>query len=128
MSRRSDGFRLGVLTGGAGIGSGAGSSTGCRLGHRAAAPAMATAGTAVATLSAGPTMRTAKGTPCTASAPVAAVQSPEILSVGRNRQIPGLIPLVVPVVATGTSVHTAEDHRGISSRGDIAHIISAAVA
>ena len=46
VARGGNCFRLGVCTGAAGIGSGSGSGAGGLLGHRAAAPAMGTGGTA----------------------------------------------------------------------------------
>ena len=41
-----------------------------------------------------------------------------IIVIGRNSKISGLIPLIVPVVGTGTAVHTAEDDVGISGRNN----------
>ena len=59
--------------------------------------------------------------------PFAFVDVDAVLTIGHDHQVFGLIPLVVPVVVTGTAVHTAEDDIGHAA-GNADLIVAVAVA
>ena len=105
MAQLGDGLGPGGGAQGALEGLGARGGTGGRLGHGPGVPQVA---------------------PGAAAAPVAAVQRPGALAGGGDRQVPGLVPFVVPVVVRVAAVHAAEDHTGIA-RGHGYLIISVAV-
>ena len=92
-----DGLGLGTGTPVTGVGLDTRSGTGSRLGHGAAVPAVGTS------------------TPSTVFAvPPTGLHGVHTAGISGNRQVRGLVPLIIPAVGGVSAVHTAENNIGVA--------------
>ena len=99
MGSLGNGFSLSTCTVVTGISLGTGGGAGGSLGDGAAVPAVGTS------------------TPSTVIAiPPAGLHGIHAAGIGRNRQVRGLVPLIIPVIGGIAAVHTAENHIGVAGR------------